>query len=184
MTGTTTGSRTSSVGVQPASESVSEKAQAAVGTATEKAKETGGELTHLASEQVGSAAHRFAEKADERKVELAVSARTLQDKLREFATSVGDEQPMVGERLEQVADSAGRLISYVEQTPVEEMTQDLNQQLRRHPVLFAAGLFGAGFAIARVLKPVDSSATGGARMLEPGSTQRLPAASPVNGGIH
>ncbi|MCW2928535.1 MAG: hypothetical protein JWM86_2503, partial [Thermoleophilia bacterium] len=46
----------------------------------------------------------------------------------------------------------------VEATPVEQMTQDINRQVQRHPLMFAAGMFGAGFALMRAFKPVSSSA--------------------------
>lgn len=192
MTGTTTGSRSTGVGTQPGSssgDSVAAKAQSAVGTATEKAKDTSSELTHKASEQAGTAAHKIADKADDRKAELAAQARTLQDKMREFATSIGEEQPKVGEVVEQAADRAGAVIDWVENTPVEDMTQELNAQLRRHPMLFAAGMFGAGFALTRALKPVDpaassGSSTAGTPQLETAPTQTLPAASAIDGGMH
>lgn len=142
MTGTTTASRPlTSTGA----------------TTTDKVKETGSDLTHMAQEQVGNAAHQLAERADERRSDLAKTARALEDKLRDFATSVGEEQPKVGEVIEKVSDSAEKLVSYVERTPAERMGQDLSDQMRRHPMLFAAGMFGAGFALSRVLKPVDTS---------------------------
>jgi hypothetical protein len=42
--------------------------------------------------------------------------------------------------------------------------------MRRHPMLFAAGMFGVGFALSRVLKPVDSSASPQRQLTAGGST--------------
>ena len=180
MTGTTTSGRSTGVGSDASGgETAMQKTQSAVGTATTKAKETGSDLTHKASDQVEHAKHELVTKADDRKGVLADQARTLQEKLAEFATSVSDEQPKVGEAIEMVSSRASNLIDWVEQTPVEEMTRDLNTQLKRHPMLFAAGLFGAGFALTRVLKPVDPS-------LAPASTgsRQLGAGSPYDGSVH
>lgn len=170
MTGTTTGSRSSGVGT--------------AGGVTEQAREVGGELTHTAQEQAGTVAHKVADRADERKAELAEQARLLEEKARQFARSIADEQPKVGDALERGTESADRLISWVESTPVEEMAQDLREQMRRHPMLFAAGMFGAGFALTRVLKPVDGD--GASSVQQPHSTpaQQLPAASAIDGGVH
>jgi hypothetical protein len=47
----------------------------------------------------------------------------------------------------------------VEETSIEDMSQDFSTQMRRRPMLFAAGMFGIGFALSRVLKPVDSTSS-------------------------
>lgn len=147
MTGTHTGSRTDGVrSTDGATDgSITERTKSAVGTATESAKKTGSQLTHAA-----------AGKADDRKADLVRTARTLQKKSAEFATSVTDEQPQVGHALEQAASKADELVSYVEQKSLQDMSYDFSTQMRRHPMLFSAGMFGIGFALSRVLKPIDS----------------------------
>ncbi len=159
MTGTHTGSRTDGIRSTdgPTDGSITDRTRSAVGSATDTAKETGSELTHVAAEKAGDLAHQVADKADDRKAELVKTARTLQEKAAEFATNITDEQPQVGHAIEQVTTRTDKLVSYVERTSVEEMTQDFSTQMRRHPMLFAAGMFGVGFALSRVLKPVDSS---------------------------
>jgi acyl-CoA reductase-like NAD-dependent aldehyde dehydrogenase len=170
MTGTHTGSRTDGLRSTDGSAggTVTDRTKSAVGSATEAAKETGSELTHAAADKAGEVAQQVAGKADDRKSELAKTARTLQEKAAEFATSITDEQPQVGHALETVTKRADKLISYVESTSVEEMTQDFSTQMRRRPMLFAAGMFGIGFALSRVLKPVDTSEP---RQLTAGSSQ-------------
>lgn len=186
MTGTHTGSRTTGLDSQESGGSVASTAKSAVGSATETVKGAGSDLQSKAADQVGTVAHKVADKADTRRTELADTARALQQKIEEFASSVTDEQPQVGHAIEQVASRAGRLVDYVEATPVEQMTHDLQQQVRRHPMLFAAGLFGAGFALSRVVKPIDSPSSSSTRQLTSSSyaTQQLPAASAVDGGMH
>jgi acyl-CoA reductase-like NAD-dependent aldehyde dehydrogenase len=161
MTGTHTGSRTDGIRSTDGSSdgSVGERTRSAVGSATETAKETGSELTHAAVDKAGDVAQQVAGKADDRKSELAKTARTLQEKAAEFATSITDEQPQVGHMLEQVTARADKLISYVEETSIQDMSQDFSTQMRRRPMLFAAGMFGIGFALSRVLKPVDSTSS-------------------------
>lgn len=158
MTGTHTGSRTDGIrSTDGATDgSITDRTKSAVGTATEAARETGSELTHVATEKAGDLAHQVAGKADDRKAELVKTARSLQEKAAEFATSITDEQPQVGHAIEQVTSKADKVVSYVENTSVEEMTSDFSTQMRRHPMLFAAGMFGIGFALSRVLKPVDA----------------------------
>ena len=186
MTGTTTGSRSTGVGTAPVSGgsggTVKDKAQDAVGTATTQVKETGSDLTHKAQEQVDKNLHKVADRADERKAELAEQARSLQEKLEQFATSVSEEQPAIGGVVKDVVGRADRLIEFVEQTSVEDMGREVRVQMRRHPMLFAAGLFGVGFAVTRALKPVDTASL----QLSSGSdtTRQLPAASAVDGGMH
>lgn len=171
MTGTHIGSRTDGIRSTDGSGdgTITDRTRSAVGSATDAAKETGSELTHAAADKAGDVAHRVAGKADDRKAELARTARALQEKATEFATSITDDQPQVGRALGQVTSSADKVISYVESTPVEDMTQDFSRQMRRHPLLFAAGMFGVGFALSRVLKPVDASADE-PRLLTTGST--------------
>lgn len=193
MTGTTTSSRSTGVGTGTGTAgsggSVAAQAKDAVSTATSKAKAQGTDLTHMAHEQVDAATHRLTERADERKDVLAEQARSLQSKLEQFATSIADDQPKLGEAASEVVSRVGRLVDYVEQTPVEDMTKELRDKARTHPVLFAAGMFGIGFALTRALKPVDkaalqSTSTGGARQLGAGSTQPLPMSSSVDGGMY
>ena len=175
MTGTHTGSRTDGLRSTDASgdATITDRTKSAVGTATEAAKETGSELTHAAADKAGDVAKQVAGKADERKSDLAKTARTLQEKAAEFATSITEEQPQVGHALEQVTSRADKLVSYVESTSVEEMTQDFSTQMRRRPMLFAAGMFGIGFALSRVLKPVDTT---------PEQPRQLTAGSSSQGG--
>ncbi len=207
MTGTHTGSRSDALGTSTDDSSVKDQAKSAVGTAASKVREGSSDLTHVASERAGEVAHKAADKADERKAELAQQVRTLQEKAAEFATSITEEQPQLGHALERVTDKADGLVSWIEDTPVEEMAQSLRVQMRRHPALFAAGMFGIGFALSRVLKPIDgvgsssgpreltttsSASTGtGATTGMPmpahsqsGVTTPLPAASSVDGGMH
>jgi cell division septum initiation protein DivIVA len=146
-------------GSTESSGSVTTQAKDAVSTATTKAKEQGSDLTHKAHEQVDAATQQLASRADERKDQLTAQARTLEGKLREFATSIGDEQPKLGEAAESLVDRVGGLVDYVERTPVEDMTRELRDSARRHPMLFAAGMFGIGFALTRALRPVDSPTT-------------------------
>ncbi|MCW2962028.1 MAG: hypothetical protein JWM90_2415 [Thermoleophilia bacterium] len=156
MAGTYTGNRAGLEG--STSPSLTDKAGTALEGAAGTIKETGGELRHGTADRIGSVAHKVADKADTRRSEMADTARAIQEKAQEFARNIAEEQPQVGKAIEQVSNSAGNVVSYVERTPVEEMTKDLSAQVRRHPLLFAAGLFGAGFALSRALKPVDPSA--------------------------
>lgn len=173
MTGTHTGSRTDGIrSTDGSSAGVADRTKSAVGSATDTAKETGSELTHAAADKAGDVAHKVAGKADDRKAELAQTARTLQEKAAEFATSITEEQPQVGRALEQVTSGADKVISYVESTSVEDMTHDFSSQMRRRPLLFAAGMFGVGFALSRVLKPVDPS-NAEPRQLTAGSSAEL-----------
>lgn len=190
MTGTHTGSRTTGLEGESLATSRTDEAKSKVESATETAREKGGKLQEKASDQIGNVTHQVTEKVDSRREDLADQARTLQEKAQQFATSITEEQPQLGHAIEQVVDSAGRLIDYVEKTPVEQMTQDVSQQMRSHPMLFAAGMFGAGFALTRAFRPVEgsslgSSSTGGTRQLGSGGTRtQLPAASAIDGGMH
>lgn len=183
MTGTHTGSRTDSLGAS-SSDKVADRAKSAVGSAADTVKESSSELTTMATERAGEVAHKAADKADDRKAELAKQARTLQEKAAQFATSITDEQPQVGRALEKATDKAEGLISWIESTPVEEMAQEASAQMRRHPMLFAAGMFGVGFALSRVLKPVDPSTNRELTTTSSASMNQLPMASPTQGGMH
>lgn len=161
MTGTHTGSRTDALGSTAGSGdgTITDRTRSAVGSATDAAKETGSDLTHAAADKAGDVVHKVAGKADDRKAELAETARSIQEKAAEFATSITDDQPQVGRALQQVTSSADKVISYVESHSVEDMTQEFSTQMRRRPMLFAAGMFGIGFALSRVLKPVDATSS-------------------------
>jgi hypothetical protein len=130
-----------------------------VAATTEKAKEAGADLKQQASTQLDNAAHMLAEKADQRKGSLTKQARALEDELHKLAAGIREDQPKLGELVDTAVERGGHLIDWIEKTPIDDMTTQLNRQVYRHPALFAAGMFAAGFAITRVLKPVDSATT-------------------------
>lgn len=125
------------------------KAQDAAGAAVGTIRQQGSELQHVAREKAVKA-------ADERRVQLVQSARGFEGDIRSIADSVRERQPAVGDVIEQAADRTASVLEYVERTPVDQIVSDMGQRARQHPAVVAASMFGAGFLIARALRPVDS----------------------------
>jgi hypothetical protein len=148
MAGTHTTSRPTGLSDSTTADGGSSKVGEIATRGKEAVKEHGSELQKTAKSKV-------TQKADDGKSVAVEKARSVEGDLRDLVGSVREKQPQVADAVESVLDRATSLVDYVERTPVDEMTSDLSRQARQRPWLVVAGMFGAGFLLARAMKPVD-----------------------------
>jgi hypothetical protein len=158
---------------------IASKAQDAAGAAAGTLKEHGSELQKTAKDKV-------ARKADDSRTMAVEKARTLESDLRDLTSSVREKQPQVADALETAIDKAGSVITYVENTSIEDITSDLGRQARQRPWLVLGGMFAAGFLLSRAVKPVDgvldqvtSGSKGGSVGNYPTTTPKSTLSSPT-----
>jgi len=141
---------------------VTEKAHEAADAAATVVKERSTELTTTAKNKVGKV-------VDERRDRLVSSARDVQTSAKDLADKVRDDQPQIADMIEQAAERASTLVEYVEQTQVSDIMTDAVTKARQRPWIVAAGMFGAGFLLARAARPVTTPSTTPQRQLTTGS---------------
>lgn len=124
------------------------RAQDAAGAAAGTIKEHGSELQKTAKD-------KLATKADDGRTKAVEKVRDVESDLRELTSSVRDKQPQVADMLDSVIDRADSLVTYVENTSISHIAEDLRRQARQRPWAVIGGMFAAGFVLARALKPVD-----------------------------
>jgi hypothetical protein len=155
---------------QPMTEQAQEKLLAGAQTAREQAQNASQQAKERAREQVDQRSTM----AGERVKSSASDARSMAEHLR----SEGKDGP--ARLVEQAADQAESVGSYLQQADPDRMIRDLESFARRKPWAVIAGGLIAGFAASRVV-----SASSAARQVSPGSaddTRRLPATTGAYAG--
>jgi ElaB/YqjD/DUF883 family membrane-anchored ribosome-binding protein len=158
--------------------------------------------TKQVKERVGEGAHQLQEKASEAKVR---TRRRLQEQIDSRSTETGqqmsrtasalrqtaqqlrdDQQEPQAKLLEQVADRAERLGTYLEETDGDRLLRDVERIVRQRPWLVAGGAALVGFLTARFTKASSSrryEAGNGYRRAgtDPHTPPALPHGSAVGG---
>jgi uncharacterized protein YjbJ (UPF0337 family) len=132
--------------------------------ATDKAKE----VASAAKDKAGEAATAMLDKTegvreeartkavemvDTRKGKLVEEARSIKSSIESTADALREEQPQIADLVERAATSVDDVIGWVETRQVGDIVTELGTQVRQRPLLFAAAMFGVGFALTRVAKP-------------------------------
>jgi hypothetical protein len=137
-----------------ASEHVGASASAtASGTAGDRLTEAASNVADRASGTVEQAATQGMTKAAETLDEVAQAVRQSGEQLR-------DQQPQVAGLVDTAAAQLERASSYLRESDLQDVLNQVEEIARRQPVLFIGGAFVLGLAAARFLK---SSASGGGR---------------------
>lgn len=123
-----------------------DKAREVAGQAQDKAREAAGQARGRASQEVD----RRSTQAGEQVSSSASDARSVADELRKQ----GKDAP--ARYVEQAADRAERLGSYLERSDGERIVRDVEDFARRNPWAVAAGGLALGFAASRMLKASSS----------------------------
>ena len=137
------------------------KAKAGAGQAKEKAKEgvqqAKGQVQETAQQAKGQARDRVRQQVDQRSVQAGDQARSMATAMRrtgEQLRTEGQEGP--ANIVEQVADRAERLGSYLSDTNADRILNDVEDFARRQPWAVVFGGATLGFVASRFLKASSS----------------------------
>jgi hypothetical protein len=117
-----------------------------VGQAAEQAQQRAKEITSQAQEQAKSAVETRKEQAVEGLGGIAQAFRQTSEKLRE------EDNGMVAQYGERVADQIERLSSFLGERDVDQLLGDAEVYARRHPELFLGGALALGLLVGRFIK--------------------------------
>jgi len=101
---------------------------------------------------------------------ITESLRTFTDDLREMQ-SASPQSGLAKSVVEQAADRAEQLLSYVETREPEELLADVRGYARSHPAMFLLGAAVAGGALGRVTRSAGAGAASVAAQTSTGETQ-------------
>ncbi len=138
-----------------------------VGQATEHAKQQSQQLAHQARQQASELANRGTEQAKSQlanqKHNASQRLTPIQSALRESAQQLRNQgQGQVGEYAEKAADQVERFSSYLRQTEVDEIMDEVRGFARRRPGLFLGSAAAVGFFATRFLKSTSEEASSAA----------------------
>src|SRR3712207_406720 len=151
---------------------------------TEQAKQQSQQLAQQARQQASELANRGTEQAKSQLANQKHNASQrmvpIQSALRESAQQLRNQgQGQVGEYAEKAADQVERFSTYLRQTEVEEIMDEVRGFARRRPGLFLGSAAAIGFLATRFLKSSSEEApsAGTATALPPGSVEGSPTAT-------
>ena len=133
---------------------------------TEQAKQQSQQLAHQARQQASNLASRTTEQAKSQlanqKHNASQRLTPLQSALRETAQQLRNQgQGQVGDYAEKAADQVERFSTYLRQTEVDEIMEEVRGFGRRRPGLFLGSAAAIGFFATRFLKSSSEEASSG-----------------------
>jgi hypothetical protein len=143
-------------------------------TAGQDADAIGGETTHPLAEtgkEAGQRAGQLFERGTEiglkqadRGLDVAASgAATVAESIRRVSLDMEADQPQLADFASTAADQAEALATYLRETDVRQMIDNVENFARRQPLLFMGGAFLLGMATSRFIKAAGGN-QGQARM--------------------
>ena len=135
-----------------------------VGQATEQAKQQSQQLAQQARQQASELANRGTEQAKSQlasqKHNASQRLTPVQSALRETAQQLRNQgQGQVGDYAEKAADQVERFSTYLRQTEVDEIMDEVRGFARRRPGLFLGSAAAIGFFATRFLKSSSEEAS-------------------------
>jgi hypothetical protein len=135
-----------------------------VGEVTEQAKQQSQQLAHQARQQASELASRTTEQAKSQLTNQKHNASQrmvpIQSALRESAQQLRNQgQGQVGEYAEKAADQVERFSTYLRQTEVDEIMDEVRGFARRRPGLFLGSAAAVGFLASRFFKSTSEEAS-------------------------
>lgn len=132
----------------------------------DQAKQQGQQLARQARQQAGELANRGSEQVKSQlanqKHEAAQRMTPIQTALRETGQQLRKQgQGPVAQYADKTADQVEQLSSYLRETDVDEMTNEVRSFARRSPALFLGGAAALGFLATRFLKSSSRDASAG-----------------------
>jgi len=134
------------------------------GQVTEQAKQQTQQLAQQARQQASELANRGTEQAksqlDNQKHDASQRMVPVQSALRETAQQLRKQgQGSVGQYADRTADQVERFSTYLRETDVDEIMDEVRSFARRRPALFLGGAAAVGFFATRFLKSSSEEGT-------------------------
>jgi hypothetical protein len=120
--------------------------------------EAGRETAQTAGRLAERAADTGLRQADRGREKTAEGLHKLAAEMRTISTDMESQQPAIANVAEAAADQTERIATYLRDTDVRQIINNVEEVARRQPLLFVGGAFVLGLAAARFLK-----AAGGGR---------------------
>ena len=144
---------------------------------TEQAKQQSQQLAHQARQQASELASRTTEQAKSQLASQKHNASQrmvpIQSALRESAQQLRNQgQGSVGDYAERAADQVERFSTYLRQTEVDEIMDEVRGFARRRPGLFLGSAAAIGFFATRFLKSSSEEVSSGYGSSVPTTTSR------------
>lgn len=92
------------------------------------------------------------QQVDRGREQTAEGLTKLADSMRRASGELADEQPMVHNVTQTIAEQTERVASYLRETDAREIVRNVEEMARRQPLAFLGGAFVLGLIGARVLK--------------------------------
>ena len=149
---------------------------------TEQAKQQSQQLAQQARQQAGDLANRGTEQIKgqlaNQKHDASQRMVPIQSALRETAQQLRRQgQGSVGEYAERAADQVERFSTYLRETDVDEIMDEVRGFARRRPALFVGSAAAVGFFATRFLKSSSSEGQGSSSAADGGFSTRTPTAT-------
>jgi hypothetical protein len=165
---TTRSSTTGTTGIDattsPTERTVSDMAQPPITATTIETEreqplaDAGRETAQTAGRLAERAANTGLRQADRGREKTAEGLHKLAGEMRTISTDMESQQPAIATVAEAAADQTERIATYLRDTDVRQIINNVEDVARRQPLLFVGGAFVLGLAAARFLK-----AAGGGR---------------------
>lgn len=132
----------------------------------DQARQQGQQLARQARQQAGELANRGGEQIKSQlanqKHDASQRMLPIQSALRETAQQLRKQgQASVGQYADRAGDQVERFSSYLRETDVDEMTDEVRSFARRSPALFLGGAAALGFLATRFLKSSSQDTSAG-----------------------
>ena len=149
---------------------------------TEQARQQGQQLAQQARQQAGDLASRGTEQIKgqlaNQKHDASQRMVPIQSALRETAQQLRRQgQGSVGQYAERAADQVERFSTYLRETDVDEIMDEVRGFARRRPALFVGSAAAVGFFATRFLKSSSSEGQGSSSAADGGFSTRTPTAT-------
>ncbi len=176
MTNTSLGSGTVDTTASPSSPSstsTAQQAQAAAGEVASTARDQASNVVDTSKQQVQAVAQdttqharqlvsqsreQLREQANEQARRVAGTLSDISRQLHGMARGEAPPQGMVADMTHQLASSADRVSSRLEQGGFDGLVDDVTRFARNRPGMFLLASLGAGFAVTRLLRNADTHA--------------------------
>lgn len=143
---------------QATAASAADQARDVAGTAKEQAGEVVSEATSQVRNLAGDARDQLRQQADTQLQSLGGSLDQISERLRTMAEADGGGDDLASQLVRQAADLTGQTASRLQQGQAQDLLDQVQSFARRRPGLFLLGALGAGMAVGRLVRNVDTKA--------------------------
>jgi ElaB/YqjD/DUF883 family membrane-anchored ribosome-binding protein len=124
---------------------------------SDKANQVASQAGQQVGQKASQAIDQVQQQAEQQKGQAAGRIESLADSFRRSGEQLRQQQPMLADGMNQVADRVEGVSDYLRTHDVRTIVNDVQDYARREPYMVIGGALALGFLAARVLKSVSSS---------------------------